>query len=115
MRYVAGIFVGLMILITAVALAQSTQQISPNSNYTITSYPLYGAVVTPSDTVALTVPGQVRADSAGAIAAVCVGNDTGAPTSDDIVLTLVAGEFFPCVVKYVLSTGTTAATIHVFY
>lgn len=112
MRYVAGFFLGLMVLVATVALSQSTTSPpAPNPNYTITSFPLFGALVTPSDTVPLTTPGQIRADADGAVTAVCVGN----VLADDITLALVAGEFFPCVVSYVLDTGTDAITLHVFY
>lgn len=107
MRYLALLFS----LFSALAIAQSTRKIGVVDEYTITSFPLYGAVVTPSDTVALATAGAVRANGAGNLKIVCVGNSISQP----ITLTVVAGEFVPCLVKYVFSTGTTVATIHVFY
>lgn len=102
----------LLALVTATVLAAgSANNVGPVDEYTITSFPLYGALVTPSDSVALTTPGQVRADSAGTVVVICVGNTTSQP----ITLELVAGEFVPCVVSYVKSTGTDVATLHVFY
>lgn len=109
MRYLVSLCLA---LVTSTVLAEgSTQIIAPNPNYTITSFPLYGAAVTPSDTVPLATPGAVRADAAGAVTVVCTGNDL----DEEIVLNLVAGEFVPCLVSYVLDTGTDAITLHVFY
>lgn len=108
MRYLAVI---LLALLVAGASAQSAKTIAPNDHYTITAFPLFGALVTPSDTVALSVPGAVRADADGAVTVVCVGN----PIASPITLTMVAGEFVPCLVSYVFDTGTDGITLHVFY
>jgi hypothetical protein len=111
MKHMRTILLLALTLLAATALSQSTNTIAPNQNYTITSFPLYGAEVTPSDTVPLAVPGQVRADEAGAVTVVCVGQELG----DEIALTMVAGEFVPCVVKYVKDDGTDAIVLHAFY
>ncbi len=101
-----------LLLLPALALADgSTRKIGVVEEYAITSFPLFGALVTPSDTVALATPGTVRADAAGAVTVVCVGN----AITDEITLNLVAGEFAPCLVSYVFDTGTDAITLHVFY
>lgn len=108
MKYLALVC---LILLSAVAFSQSTSRIGPVDDFTITSYPLYGAVAVQHDTNPLAHPGMIRANSAGAVTAACYGQ----PVTDAITLNLVAGEFFPCVVMYLKDTGTDAITIHVFY
>ncbi len=109
MRYVSLI---VLCLVAMAALSQSsTTRIGVVDDYNITAYPLYGAVAVQHDTNPLAHPGMLRVDAAGAVTAVCWGNTL----AQAITLNLVAGEFFPCVVTYLLDTGTAAITIHVFY
>lgn len=84
---------------------------SGDLEHAVTGYPLHGAVVSPNDNADLGMPGYVRANDTGDISAIPYGstNDT------QLTLTMSAGEFFPCLVKRVRSTGTTVTTIHVFY
>lgn len=97
-------------LVAAVALSQSTNRIGPVDDYSITAFPLYGAVVSPNDDADLVTPGMVRADGAGNIVVVCWGNGT-----TSITLAVSAGEFVPCIVRRVKSSNTTATPLHVFY
>lgn len=78
--------------------------------FAITGLPIHGVLVTPDDANDLDTSGYLRADTAGAVVAVPhEGDDT------TITINLVAGEFFPCMVKRVHSTGTTATPLHLFY
>jgi hypothetical protein len=80
---------------------------------TITGFPPHAKVITPHATNDLTdhdgnvVGMSIRAESAGAIAVVPVGN----PTASPVTFTLAAGQFVPCLVRRVLVAGTTAASI----
>ncbi len=97
-------------MVSSLAVAdRSALRIEPNDEYTITSFPLYGAAVTPSDSADLSEPGFIRADAAGAVTLLCYGSTTS------IALNLAAGEYAPCLVKRVYDTGTDAITIHVFF
>jgi hypothetical protein len=80
--------------------------------WTLTNFPLYGAAVTPTDSLALNPPRSIRADADGAVTATCVGQGISGTA---ITLNLVAGEFFPCQVIEVQDTGTDAITIHGFW
>ena len=75
----------------------------------VSGFPIHGAVVTPHDTNDLASPGYVRADGAGAIVVLPYGSAAA------ITLNVVAGEFVPCMVLRVLSTGTVATPLHVFF
>ena len=77
--------------------------------HSITGYPIHGEIVTPDDDADLPRPGYVRADAEGAVTVIPYGSTAS------ISLTLVAGEFVPCLVKRVLDSGTDAITLHVFY
>ena len=90
--------------------AGNTGQTVPSWVYT--NFPLYGAVVTPTDATALARPMSIRANTAGAVSATCAGDGVSGTA---LTLTLVAGEFFPCQVIEVNDTGTDAITIHGFY
>ncbi len=79
--------------------------------FAITGLPTHGEVITPDDANDLTKHGYIRADAAGTVTAVPAQSESG----DTIVCTLVAGEFFPCMVRRVHSTGTTANPLHLFY
>lgn len=87
----------------------STRRVGQLSDYSITSYPLFGTLVTPNDGADLATPGTIRVNGAGNVVVIPYGNTAS------ITLTLAAGEFVPCIVKRVLATGTTATSIHVFY
>ena len=93
------------------AIPKSVRFIGPDDRYTITGFPLKGAVVTPSDTDPLDFPGTVRVNADGQITVVPAGN----AVADTITLDLLAGEFVPCLVSHVMDTGTDAIVIHVFY
>lgn len=88
---------------------RSAVRIQAVDQYSISSYPLFGAAVTPNDSADLDEPGFIRADAAGQVTAICYGNSTS------IVLNLAAGEFVPCLVRRVYDTGTDAIVLHVFY
>ncbi len=77
----------------------------------ITGLPTHGEVITPDDAADLAKHGYLRADAAGTVRAVPAQSESG----DVINITLVAGEFFPCMVRRVHSTGTTATPLHLFY
>lgn len=93
----------------AFAADRTAQNIGSVDRYTITSFPLYGSVVTPSDTVDLTQPGFIRANGAGDAKVICFAS------SSSVTLTLAAGETVPCLVRRVYATGTTVVTLHEFY
>lgn len=77
--------------------------------FSITGLPIHGEVVTPDDANDLTTSGYVRADAAGAVTAMPHEGSTS------IVVNLLAGEFFPCMVRKVFATGTDGITLHLFY
>jgi hypothetical protein len=91
------------------AADRTAQQIQSADRYTFTAYPLYGALVTPNDSADLAQPGFIRANGDGNVVVICYGS------TSSITLALVVGEIVPCLVKRVLSTGTTATPLHVFY
>lgn len=97
-------------LVAIAASAQSVRVQGPVEAYNITGYPLYGRLLSPSDSEQYAVPGYVRADAAGVIKVDCQGNP-GQP----ITLNVVAGEFVPCKVTRVYATTTTATPLHLFY
>jgi hypothetical protein len=78
--------------------------------FAITGLPIHGELITPDDATDLKTSGYVRADAAGSVRAV---PHEGADTTIDC--TLSAGEFFPCMVKRVHATGTSATPLHLFY
>lgn len=78
--------------------------------FAVTGFPIHGEVITPSDSADLKTSGYVRADAAGTVRAVPHEGD-----DSTIDVTLAAGEFFPCLVKRVHSTGTSASPLHLFY
>ena len=78
--------------------------------FAVTGLPVHGEVVTPDDNTDLKTSGYVRADAAGTVRAVPHAGD-----GSTIDCTLIAGEFFPCMVRRVHVTGTTATPLHVFY
>ena len=78
--------------------------------FAVTGFPIHGEVITPSDSADLKTSGYVRADAAGTVRAVPHEGD-----GSTIDVTLAAGEFFPCLVKRVHSTGTSASLLHLFY
>lgn len=98
------------ICLAGVALAQSARVQGPAEQYNITSYPLYGRVLSPSDSEQFATPGFVRADAAGTIKVECQGNP-----GNPITLNVVAGEFVPCKAQKVWATGTSATPLHLFY
>lgn len=104
---------GLVALFAAATVYSDTtpQYIRRPTDYVYTSYPMYMAVVTPSDSTDLPNRGTVRADTAGAVTVICSGNADG----ETVTLNLAAGEFVPCIVRRVLDTGTDAITIHISY
>lgn len=79
--------------------------------FAITGLPTHGELVTPDDSNDLSKHGYLRADGLGDVTAVPAQSESG----DTIVCTLVAGEFFPCMVRRVHSTGTTATPLHLVY
>jgi hypothetical protein len=91
--------------------AQSVRNYGTQSEFALTAYPLYGVAVAESDTTQWDPPIMVRADTAGAVTARCVG---GGAAATAIVLNLAAGEFIPCQVVMVLDTGTDAIAFHGF-
>ena len=78
--------------------------------FAITGLPIHGVLVTPSDDNDLKTSGYLRADGAGTVRAVPHEGDGSV-----IDVTLVAGEFFPCMVRRVHATSTTATPLHLFY
>ncbi len=78
--------------------------------FAITGFPIHGEVVSPDDDADLSKSGYVRADAAGTVTAVPHEGD-----GTTLVLNLAAGEFFPCLVRRVYATGTTATPLHLFY
>ena len=103
----------ILLLCSTIAYAQqSARVIGPVEQYSITSYPLYGRLISPSDSEVLAIPGFVRADGAGVVTAQCQLNNAG----QNITLNVVAGEFIPCRVIKVLDAGTTdGIVLHLFY
>ncbi len=79
--------------------------------FAITGLPTHGEVITPDNDTDTAMHGYLRADAAGTVRAVPARSESG----DVINCTLVAGEFFPCMVRRVHSTGTTATPLHLFY
>ncbi len=79
--------------------------------FAITGLPTHGELVTPDDATDLAKHGYLRADGAGTVRAVPAQSDDGSV----INITLAAGEFFPCMVRRVHDTGTTATPLHLFY
>lgn len=70
---------------------RSVRTIEAAEKYVLTSFPLFGALVSPSDTADLTNPGFIRADGAGTLKIIPHGvADAGA-----ITLNVVAGETAP--------------------
>lgn len=108
-QYVTGFMLGALSVLSLSLFAQRTAPVQEKAAYEVTMYPNYGVAITPHDTNLLTEVAAIRADSAGAVTARCVGS------ASTIVLNLAAGEFFPCVVNLVPDTGTDAITIHGFY
>ena len=99
-------------VLSVVAYAQTASNSGATlPSWTYTQFPLYGVVVTPTDSLALR-PMAIRADADGAVSATCAGDGLGGTS---FTLELVAGEFFPCQVIEVNDTGTDAITIHGFY
>lgn len=96
-------------LATSARADRTAQTIQTVAQYTYAAFPLYGGLVTQSDVSNLPEPGFIRADADGAVTAICFGN------TSEITLNLVKGEYFPCLVKKVLDTGTDAIVLHVFY
>ena len=78
--------------------------------FAITGFPIHGEVITPDDSNDLKTSGYVRADGAGTVRAVPHEGD-----GSTIDMTLAAGEFFPCMVRRVHATGTTATPLHLLY
>lgn len=78
--------------------------------FAVTGFPTHGEVITPDDSNDLKTSGYVRADAAGTMRAVPHEGDGSV-----IDVTLVAGEFFPCMVRRVHAAGTTATPLHLFY
>ncbi len=79
--------------------------------FAITGLPTHGELVTPDDASDLAKHGYLRADGAGTVTAVPAQSESGGT----IICTLMAGEFFPCMVRRVHSTDTTATPLHLFY
>lgn len=90
---------------------RSAAQIRSVDQYSITSFPFYGALVVPDDDTDFAQPGFVRADSPGAVVFLPYSN----PDGQTLTVNLVAGEYIPCLVRRVLATGTDAAVLHRFY
>lgn len=103
---IAALLMGVAVFASA---DRSAVRLQPVDQYAITSFPLYGSAVTPNDSADLAEPGFIRPDADGAVTATCFGS------TSSITLNMVAGEYFPCLVKRVYDTGTDAITIHVFY
>ena len=99
-----------MLLLVSAAQGQSARVQGPAEQYNITSFPLYGRLLSPSDSETFSVPGFLRADVAGNAKVECQGNP-----GNPITLALIAGEFVPCKVIKVWATGTTATPLHLFY
>lgn len=107
-----SIVIALLLMATIAGAQQSARVVGPVEAYNITSFPLYGRLLTPSDQDALPIPGFVRADTAGSVKVQCQLNTAG----ETITLALVAGEFVPCRVIKVWDAGTTdGITLHLFY
>jgi len=109
------LFIALLVIVGVAGYihAQTSGNIGQTvPSWTYTNFPLYGAVVTPTDATALARPMSIRANTAGAVNATCVGDGVAGTA---LTLTLAAGEFFPCQVIEVNDTGTDAITIHGFY
>lgn len=79
--------------------------------FSLTGLPLHGVLLTPDDATDVVTSGYLRADAAGTVTAVPHAGDK----TTTIVCTLAAGEFFPCMVRRVYSTGTSATPLHLFY
>ncbi len=80
-----------------------------DTHFSITGFPIHGELITPHDSNDLKTAGYIRADAAGTIKAMpYVGGNA-------ITLNLVAGEFFPCMVKRVYATDTSATPLHLFF
>lgn len=97
----------------AVYSATTPEYIRRPTDYVYTSYPMYMAVVAPSDSTDLPNRGTVRLNTAGAVTVICSGNADG----ETVTLTMAAGESVPCIVRRVLDTGTDdeTVTIHISY
>ena len=78
--------------------------------FAITGLPIHGVLVVPNNDADLKTSGYLRADAAGTVRAVPHEGD-----GTVINVALVAGEFFPCMVRRVHATGTTATPLHLFY
>ena len=105
-------FIILALTATIASAQQSSRVLGPVEQYNITSFPLYGRLLSPSDQDSLPIPGFVRADGAGSVRVQCQLNGAG----ETITLTVVAGEFIPCRVIKVWDAGTTdGIVLHLFY
>jgi hypothetical protein len=93
------------------AQGRSTQNIGQVGEFSITNFPILGALAAQSDTVNFTAPSALRVNADGAVTVTCWGN----PDANSITLTLAAGEFVPCQVKRLWDSGTDAITIHRFW
>ena len=73
------------------------------------SHPSNGASVTPNDSTDLPRPGILYVGTGGTLVLTTLGGDTVT------LANFPSGAFLPVRVKRVLSTGTTASGIYVFY
>lgn len=105
------ILVAVALLVAGYAYAQgrSTRNIGQVGEFSITNFPIQGAVATQSDSVNFTAPSAIRADADGTVTVTCWAS------GNSITLELVAGEFVPCQVIRLWDTGTDAITLHRFW
>lgn len=109
-----AVAIALIVLASGMVLSQerTARQIGGAvDQYTVTTYPFYGAVVVPSDTEDLPQPGIVRANDEGQVKVLCLESAVA------ITLTLQAGSEVECLVKRVYDTDTDDESVvfHVFY
>lgn len=82
---------------------------TPVTQYSITTFPLYGDVALQSDTQDLQYPVVVRADAAAEVTVTCWGNNR------TITVNLAAGEFTPCQIRRLFDSNTDDVALHIVW